>query len=77
MKNAASKWKPKEIADLAFGFSFACFGLSAFLLAVDAFSSFMTGNLLLKRFAVDISFAGWGLLSKYIGNKYLKKDQMQ
>jgi len=73
MKNEASKWKPKEIADLAFGFSYACFGLSALLLAVDAFSSVMTGSLLLKRFIVDISFAGWGLLSRYVGNKYLKR----
>lgn len=74
MVNNDSKWKPKEIADLAFGLSYVCFGLSALLLVVDTFSSFTTGNFLFKRFVVDISFSGWGLLSRYMGKKYMKRD---
>jgi hypothetical protein len=70
MGNVDSKWKPREKADLAFGFSYMLFGLAGLLLISDIFSAFMTGNFLLKRFIIDISFVGWGLLSSYVGTRY-------
>ena len=69
----ASTWKPKEKADLMIGFSYMCFGLAGLLLISDLFSLFLTGDFRLKRFIVDISFIGWGMLSRYMAARYRGK----
>jgi hypothetical protein len=69
----ASKWKPKEKADLMIGFSYMCYGLAGLLVISDLFSLFLTGNFRLKRFIVDISFIGWGMLSRYMAARYRGK----
>jgi hypothetical protein len=74
MEEEQSKWKPKEKADLMIGFSYMCFGLAGLLLANDLFSLFTTGNFRLKRFVVDISFIGWGMLGRYMAARYRGKD---
>lgn len=66
MENDNSKWKPTEKADLMIGFSYMCFGLAGLMLVSDLFSLFTIREFRLKRFVVDISFIGWGILGRYV-----------
>ena len=69
----ASTWKPTVKADLMIGISYMCFGLAGLLLISDLFSLFLTGDFRLKRFIIDISFIGWGMLSRYMAACYRGK----
>ena len=74
MENDHSKWKPTEKADLMIGFSYMCFGLAGLLLVSDLFSLFVSGEFRLKRFVVDISFIGWGMLGRYVAAHYRRSS---
>lgn len=76
MGNEDSKWKPGEKADLMVGFSYACFGLAGLLLIGDLFSLFMSGSFQLKKFVIDVSFIGWGVLGRYMAARYRGRDKI-
>ena len=77
MSNDKSKWAPKEMGDVAIDVSYILLGLAAMLFLGDLLISILGSKLLPMRLIRDVSFAGDGLLIRYIGRRYQKGIRMK